>query len=135
MSKTEQKGIKAFTKNNPEVLTGTIIVIGSFVIVEICTEFIMAIIWAINVEDSIVDLIVFAAAIVYYGPGIVSLYKIGIKYYLYYKTDNIDGTKENIKHDFFSNALSGLEPIFFMSYYIPFSLHSYLLSVLIQLEF
>ena len=36
----------------------------------------MAIIWAINVKDSIVDLIVFAAAIVYYGPGIFSLYKI-----------------------------------------------------------
>ena len=117
MSKTEQKGIKAFTKRNPEVLTGTTIVIGSFVIVEICTEFIMAIIWSINVKDSIVDLIVFAAAIVYYGPGIFSLYKIGKKYYLYHsghyensknkgnfndkKVDKSDDTEENIKHDVF----------------------------------
>ena len=117
MSKTEQKGIKAFTKRNPEVLTGTTIVIGSFVIVEICTEFIMAIIWAINVKDSIVDLIVFAAAIVYYGPGIFSLYKIGKKYYLYRKghykssknkdnvhdkkTDKTDDTEENAEHDVF----------------------------------
>ena len=118
MSKTDQKGIKAFTKSNPEVLTGTIIVIGSFVIVEICTEFIMAIIWAINVQDSVVDLIVFAAAIVYYGPGIFSLYKIGKKYHLYHKghyknsknkgnfndkkaDKSDDNIEENIKHDVF----------------------------------
>ena len=117
MSKTDQEGIKAFTKSNPEVLTGTMIVIGSFVIVEICTEFIMAIIWAINVKDSLVDLIVFAAAIVYYGPGIFSLYKIGKKCYLYRrghyknsenrgnfhdkKADKSDDTEENIKHDVF----------------------------------
>ena len=136
MSKTDQKGIKAFTKSNPEVLTGTIIVIGSFVIVEICTEFIMAIIWAINVQDSVVDLIVFAAAIVYYGPGIFFLYKIGKKYHLYHKghyknsknkgnfndikaDKSDDNIEENIKHNVFFKCFVWTGAYFFFIYYIP----------------
>ena len=88
VSKSEQKGIKAFTKRNPEVLVATIIVIGSFVIVEICAELIMAIIWTVSVKDHLIGFTVFAAAFVYYGPGVFSLYKVGRKCYRYYNGVN-----------------------------------------------
>ena len=84
MSKSEKKGIKSFTKQNPEVLKAIIIVIGTFILVEICAESVMAIIWTVSVKDHLVGLTVFIAALVYYGPGIVSLYKVGRKCHLYY---------------------------------------------------
>ena len=84
VSKSEKKGIKSFTKRNPEVLIATIIVIGSFIVVEILAELVMAIIWTVSVKDHLIGFTVFAAAFVYYGPGIFSLYKIGRKCYLYY---------------------------------------------------
>ena len=84
VSKNEQRGIKSFTKRNPEVLIATIIVIGSFVLAEVIAKFVMAIIWTVNVNDLFIGLTVFAAAFVYYGPGIFSLYKVGRKCYRYY---------------------------------------------------
>ena len=84
VSKSEQKGIKSFTKRNPEVLIATIIVIGSFVLVEILAELVMAIIWTVSVRDHLIGFTVFAAAFVYYGPGIFSLFKVGRKCYRYY---------------------------------------------------
>ena len=89
VSKSEQQGIKAFTKRNPEVLVATIVVIGSFVIVEICAELIMAIIWTVSVKDHLIGFTVFAAAFVYYGPGVFSLYKVGRKCYRYYNNPHI----------------------------------------------
>ena len=93
VSKSEKKGIKSFTKRNPEVLIAIIIVIGTFILVEICAEFVMAIIWTVSVKDHLVGFTVFVAALVYFGPGIVSLYKVGRKCHLYYsgrydKTEN-----------------------------------------------
>ena len=41
VSKSEQRGIKSFTKRNLEVLKATIIVIGSFVLVEIVAELVI----------------------------------------------------------------------------------------------
>ena len=81
VSKSEQRGhkIRTFTKRNPEVLLATIIVIGSFVFVEILAELVMAIVWTVNVRDYLIGFTVFAAAFVYYSPGIFSLYKVGKK--------------------------------------------------------
>ena len=84
MSKSEQRGIKSFTKRNPEVLKATIIVIGSFIVVEILAELVMAIVWTANVKLHFIGSTVFTAAIAYYGPGVFSVYKIGRKCYLYY---------------------------------------------------
>ena len=88
VSKSEQKGIESFTKTNPEVLMATIIVIGSFIFAEVLAEFIMAIIWTVSVKDHLIGLTVFAAAFVYYGPGIFTLYKVGRKCYEYDKMSN-----------------------------------------------
>ena len=85
VSKSETKGIKLFTKRNPEVLIAIIMVIGTFILVEICAEFVMAIIWTVSVKDRFVGFTVFVAALVYYGPGVVSLYKVGRKCHLYYR--------------------------------------------------
>ena len=85
MSKSEQRGIKSFTKDNPEVLKATIIVIGSFVVVEILAELVMAIVWTANAKHHFIGFTVFAAAFVYYGPGIFSVYKVVKKCYLYHK--------------------------------------------------
>jgi hypothetical protein len=85
VSKSEERGIKSFTKRNPEVLIATIIVIGSFILVEIVAEFVMAVIWTVNVKHYVIGFIVFAAAIVYYGPGIVSLFMVGKKILYYNK--------------------------------------------------
>ena len=79
VSKNEQRGIKSFTKRNPEVLVATILVIGSFVLAEVIAKLVMAIIWTVNVNDFIIGITVFAAAFVYYGPGIFSLYKVGTR--------------------------------------------------------
>ena len=95
VSKSEQKGIKSFTKRNPEVLVATIIVIGSFVIVEVLAELVMAIIWTVSVKDHLIGFTVFAAAFVYYGPGIFSLYKIGRKCYRYYTGAGVNDTEDN----------------------------------------
>ena len=75
ISKNEQRGIKSFTKRNPEVLMATIIVIGSFVLAEVIAKLVMAIIWTVNVDNFPIGFTVFAAAFVYCGPGIFSLYK------------------------------------------------------------
>ena len=83
ISKNEQRGIKSFTKRNPEVLMVTIIVIGSFVLAEAIAKLVTAIIkiWTVNVDNFPIDFTVFEAAFVYYGPGIFSLYKVGRKCY------------------------------------------------------
>ena len=88
VSKSEQKGIKSFTKRNPEVLIATIIVIGSFILVEIVAELTMAIVWTVSVKDHLIGFTVFAAAFVYYGPGMFSVYKVGRKCYRYHKTSD-----------------------------------------------
>ena len=62
----------------------TIIVVGSFVLAEVIAKFVMAIIWPVNVDNSPIGFTIFAAAFVYYGPGIFSLYKVGRKCYRYY---------------------------------------------------
>ena len=59
----------------------TIIVIGSFIVVEILAELVMAIVWTANAKHHFVGLTVFAAAIAYYAPGVVSAYKIVRKCY------------------------------------------------------
>ena len=84
VSKNEQRGIKMFTKRNPEVLLATIIVIGTFVLAEVFAKLVMAIIWSVNVNDTHIRITIFAATFVYYGPGIFSLYKVGRKCYRYY---------------------------------------------------
>ena len=83
MSKSAESGVKSFAKDNPEVLKATIIVIGSFVVVEILAEFIMAIIWTANAKHHFIGFTVFIAAIAYYGPGIFSVYKVIRKCHLY----------------------------------------------------
>ena len=98
MSKSEEgeeSGIKSFTKGNPEVLKATIIVIGSFVVVEILAELIMAIIWTANAKHHFIGFTVFIAAIVYYGPGIFSVYKVTKKCYLYYHEKGSHDRKHN----------------------------------------
>ena len=85
VSKSEQRGIKSFTKRNPEVLIATIVVIGSFILVEIVAELVMAIVWTVNVKHHFIGFTVFIAAIAYYGPGVFSLFKVGRKILNYNK--------------------------------------------------
>ena len=110
VSKTDKKGIKSFTKRNPEVLRGTIIVIGAFIFVEICTEFIMAIIWTVHVGDSFVACTVFLAALVYYSPGFFSLFKIVRKVQLYcrghYNRSRAEKDSTTNKKDYINDAIS-----------------------------
>ena len=91
----EESGIKSFTKDNPEVLKATIIVIGSFVVVEILAELIMAIIWTANAKNHYIGVTVFIAAFAYYGPGIFSVYKVTKKCYLYYHEKGSHDRKHN----------------------------------------
>ena len=81
--KSKGNGIKSFKNNHPEVFKGVTIVIGVFVILEVITEFIMAILWSWHVNDSLISFTVFLAGVVYYSPGIFSLYKIIKKIHLY----------------------------------------------------
>ena len=106
VSKSEKKGIKSFTKRNPEVLLATIIVIGSFLFAEILAELIMAIIWTVSVRDHLIGFTVFAAALVYYGPGIFSLYKVGRKCYRYY---NLESHKNDSKLETSNKSSSMLD--------------------------
>jgi hypothetical protein len=105
VSKNEQRGIKSFTKRNPEVLMATIIVIGSFVLAEVIAKLVMAIIWTVNVEDPYIGFTVFVVAFAYYGPGMFSLYKVGRKCYRYYngKDDTRDVTTR------FSTPVNGVD--------------------------
>ena len=102
VSKSEEGGIKSFTKGNPEVLKATIIVIGSFVVVEILAELVMAIIWTANAKNRFIGFTVFIAAIAYYGPGIFSVYKVTKKCYLYYH--------KKVLHDRRHNYTANLNP-------------------------
>ena len=92
VSKSERRGIKSFTKRNPEVLIATIVVIGGFVLVEIVAELVMAIVWTVNVKHHFIGFTIFAAAIAYYGPGIFSLFKVGRKILSYNK--KVHGRKD-----------------------------------------
>ena len=75
--------IESFISKNPEVLKGTMVVIIVFIFLEIFTEFVMAIIWSVSVKEPAVTFTVFLAALVFYSPGIFSLYKISRKCYMY----------------------------------------------------
>ena len=83
VSKTDEKGIKHFMKQHPEILKGTMIIMIVFIFLEILTEFIMSIVWTVFVKDALVAFTLFLAAITYYSPGIFSLYKIARKYHNY----------------------------------------------------
>ena len=75
--------IKSFINKNPEILKATMAVIIAFIFLEVLTEFVMAVFWSVFVEDILIAFAVFLAALVYYSPGIFSLYKICRKCYLY----------------------------------------------------
>ena len=86
-------------------MKATIIVIGSFIVVEILAELVMTIVWTMNVKHHVIRFTVFAATFVYYCPGIFSVYKVVEKYYLCYKKvhepKNSDGCThiEEVKND------------------------------------
>ena len=67
--------------------------IGSFIVVEILAELVMAIVWTVNVKHHVIGFTVFAATIVYYCPGIFSVYKVVEKCYLRYKIEQIIKSK------------------------------------------
>ena len=95
--------IKAFTSKHPEVLKGVIVVILVFIFLEIIAEIVMAFIWTLYVKDTLIAFSVFTAALIYYGPGIFSLYKIVHKCHLYFNGHYLEKlTKEDI-----SNSTSG----------------------------
>ena len=63
----------------------------------------MAFIWTLHVKDKSVAFSVFSAALIYYSPGIFSLYKIVRKCYLYFSGHY----SENLKKRDISNSCSG----------------------------
>lgn len=83
-SKTETDGVKNFSKKNPEIIQGVMIVVIVFILLEVSTELVMSIIWAVHVKDPLIIFTVFLAGLIYYSPFIISLYKICRKLYLYY---------------------------------------------------
>ena len=76
--------IKSFISKNPEILNSSMAVIIAFTFFEVFTEFVMAVLWSIFVEDILIAFVVFLAALVYYSPGIFSLCQICRECYLYY---------------------------------------------------
>ena len=97
VSKSDKKGLKSFTSQQPEVLKGITIVISAFIFLEVITELVMAVVWTVNVRDPLVGFTVILAALVYYSPGIFSLCQIGCKIRLYCR-GHYD-TRENPKND------------------------------------
>ena len=83
VSKTNHKGVKSFTRKNPEILKGVTVVVTIFIVLEVVTELIMSIIWVVHVDDPLITFTVTSATLLFYSPGLFSLFKISRKFYLY----------------------------------------------------
>ena len=86
---------KSFTNMHPEVLIGATIVMGAFSALEVIAEFVMAIIWTINVNDHDIAYTVFAAALTHLLPGILSACQIGRDLYRTYRHHTYTSIEEN----------------------------------------
>ena len=74
VSKLESRSdMKDFTGSNAEVLIGLTIVMSVFIILEVTTEIIMAVVWSIAVKDPVIILYVILSTVLYCIPGIVSM--------------------------------------------------------------
>ena len=65
--------MKSFTKDNTDVLMGLTIVMSVFIVLEVITEIIMAIVWTNAVKDPLITLYVALSTVLYCFPGIVSV--------------------------------------------------------------
>ena len=65
--------MKDFTRSNSDVLIGLTIIMSVFIILEVVTEFIMAIIWTNAIKDPIITVYVMFSTIFYCIPGVVSV--------------------------------------------------------------
>lgn len=93
VSKSDKKGVEQyFTEKHPEVLLGVGIIVSVFIILEIFTELIMAIIWSINVQNSLMIFIIFSSALVYFMPLIASIIMVMYDSIRHTKTKSIGDT-------------------------------------------
>ena len=83
VSKTNHKGVKSFTRKNPEILIGVTVVVTIFIVLEVVTHLIMSIIWVVHVDDPLITFTVISATLLFYSPGLFSLFKVSRKFYLY----------------------------------------------------
>ena len=65
--------MKKITESNTDVLIGLTIVMSVFIILEVITEIVMAIVWTNAVKDPLITLYVVLSTVLYCLPGIVSL--------------------------------------------------------------
>ena len=65
--------MKKFTNSNTDVLVGLTIVMSVFIILEVITEIIMAIVWSNAVKDPVITVYVVLSTALYCIPGIVSV--------------------------------------------------------------
>ena len=65
--------MKHFTQNNSDVLIGLTVVMSVFIILEVITEIIMAIVWTNAVKDPVITVYVVLSTLLYCFPGIVSV--------------------------------------------------------------
>ena len=79
VSDSNTKGVKSFTKDNPEVLQGLSRVMSVFIVLEIITEVVMAIRWSVAVKDGVIAFNVSLSTIVYCFPGIISVIYVTYK--------------------------------------------------------
>ena len=72
--------MKTFTDKNNDVLIGLAVVMCTFILLEVITEFIMAIIWAVAVKDPVITVYVLLSTVLYSIPCIVSVCNM-VKHY------------------------------------------------------
>ena len=58
-------------------------VVTIFIVLEVFTELIMSIIWVVYVDDPLITFTVTSATLLFYSPGLFSLFKVSRKFYLY----------------------------------------------------
>ena len=128
VSKSNNKGLSSFTSKHSEVFKAITIVLSVFIILEVFTEFVMAVVWTVQASDPLVDFTLFLATLVYYSPGIFSLFKIGQKIYLYY-SGHYD-TRENRKNDTLFKCF-----VWITSYFVYILLYSFFPTFIIAFAY
>ena len=118
VSKSDKSRIEAFTNEHAEVLKGLTIVISVFIVLELLTEFVMAVVWTAAVKDPLVAFTVFLAALIYYSPGAFSICQI-VYYCLFLKKDALFGSFVWVGSYFAYILLYSFFPAFVLAFAYP----------------